>query len=255
MSFFGKAYNISSFEELMNLAPVLEEQTYKSQLVLIKGLGALEKDKLLEWSRRLNKKTTDMDKFISWDFGFVMELKEDLNPKNYLFSKEEVPYHWDGAFHEEAGVLIFNCIEGTAKNTGRTLFANTKKIISNMGAGDINYLETQLIEYKTKKLAHYGGRLERSPLDRHPITGEKVLRFGEEVKTSLNPVRRIINDERTRELINELEKELYKEENCYRHEWVAGDILLADNHSLLHGRESFAQSDNGERHIRRIQLR
>jgi alpha-ketoglutarate-dependent taurine dioxygenase len=255
MSFFGKLYNIYSFEGLLELAPLLEDQTYLSQLVLIRGLNSLSKEELVQFSKLIGQKYNDDNKFISWDFGQVMELKEDSNAKNYLFSTEAVPYHWDGAFHEEPGILVFNCIEGLGSKAGRTLFANTKKIISDKQAADIEYLSKQKIEYKTEKLAHYGGSILREVVSNHPVTGEQVLRFGEEVETKLNPVERIINDSRTEKLIKEMEIDLYDPKYSYAHDWQAGDLLLADNHGLLHGRESFTSKEKATRHLRRIQVR
>jgi alpha-ketoglutarate-dependent taurine dioxygenase len=256
VSSFGKTIEVTSFGQLMELAPKLEEETYQSQIVIIKGLPALDRNEFLKFSRGLNNKLDDHEKFISWEFGNIMELKEEVDPKNYLFSKEPVPFHWDGAFHEEPGILVFNCIETLGDKKGRTLFANTKKIMEQMNPADIEYLETQSAEYETQKLAHYGGRIERELVSIHPRTGEKTLRFGEEVSTSLNPVKRTIKDNKTLELVLGIEQKLYLDRYCYAHDWSPGDILLADNHALLHGREGFSgKSEVGKRHLRRIQLR
>lgn len=255
MEFFGKLYHVNNIEQLMLLAPKLKEQTYNSQMILIRGIPALSREVFLIFSRHLSDHNKDKDKFISWDFGEVMELKEDPNAKNYLFSKEAVPFHWDGAFHEEPGILVFNCIEGLAKETGRTLFANTKKIISSKSSVDIEFLHKQTIEYRTEKLAHYGGCINKKIINRHPHTGEYVLRLGEAVSTKLNPVTRNINDPRAIKLVEQLEMDLYSPDYCYAHDWQAGDLLLADNHALLHGRESIGSDQINPRHLRRIQIR
>jgi alpha-ketoglutarate-dependent taurine dioxygenase len=45
---------------------------------------------------------------------------------------------------------------------------------------------------------------------------------------------------------------LYDSNHCYEHEWQQGDVLMCDNHSLVHGRHAFRK--NTPRHLRRIQL-
>jgi alpha-ketoglutarate-dependent taurine dioxygenase len=45
-------------------------------------------------------------------------------------------------------------------------------------------------------------------------------------------------------------------QNCAEHAWRAGDVLIADNHALLHGRKAFVKAfvDAARRHIRRVNI-
>ncbi|MBT4792709.1 MAG: TauD/TfdA family dioxygenase, partial [Halobacteriovoraceae bacterium] len=172
--------------------------------------------------------------------------------KNYLFTKEKVPFHWDGAFHEVPSILAFHCLEETTG--GRTLFADTTKVIMNLKESEIALLEEHSIEYETEKLAHYGGHISQKVIAKHPFTLKKILRLGEEVYTEFNPVKRIIKSENLKNIVLKLEVDLYKPSYCYAHEWKKGDLLLVDNYSLLHGREPFTNFEK-KRHIRRIQIR
>jgi alpha-ketoglutarate-dependent taurine dioxygenase len=45
---------------------------------------------------------------------------------------------------------------------------------------------------------------------------------------------------------------LYAPENFYAHAWQTGDVLVADNYTLLHGREAFPSG--ARRHLRRVHL-
>ena len=45
---------------------------------------------------------------------------------------------------------------------------------------------------------------------------------------------------------------LYDPEACYVHAWREGDVLLADNHALFHGRAAFAQE--ARRRVRRVNV-
>jgi len=54
------------------------------------------------------------------------------------------------------------------------------------------------------------------------------------------------------DFLADMHERLHADANCYRHEWQAGDVVIADNHALLHGRTAFAQ--NAERSIRRVNI-
>ena len=61
-----------------------------------------------------------------------------------------------------------------------------------------------------------------------------------------------IPKEKTNDFIKEINDLLYSPKNLYAHHWKAGDIVIADNYTLLHGRESF--TSGSARHLRRVQV-
>ena len=90
---------------------------------------------------------------------------------------------------------------------------------------------------------------------RHPETGETVLRFAEPVATALNPVSMTISgipEDSHADFLTTMHRRIHDLSACYRHEWKAGDVLIADNHALIHGRRAFEAGS--PRHLRRIQL-
>ena len=50
----------------------------------------------------------------------------------------------------------------------------------------------------------------------------------------------------------ELREALYAPECLYAHAWQAGDLVVADNYSLLHGREAF--TSGAPRHLQRVHV-
>ncbi len=253
MSFFGKKYSISSLDNLYSLARNLRAEVNKYKLILIKVPHLLEKKQFIKFSFLASSKDKIQESFISWDFGILMELKEDPSSPNYLFSRERVPFHWDGAFHEVPNILVFNSLidmEG-----GKTFFVDTEKIISDLEQEEIEELSNLEILYSTKKLAHYGGKISQKAIIKHPITGKNIIRIGEEVLTEKNPVKRRVVNNVSFDLVKKVEQMFYHNKYFYAHKWCKGDILLADNFSLLHGREDFISSSNKKRHLRRIQIR
>ena len=88
----------------------------------------------------------------------------------------------------------------------------------------------------------------------HPLNARPVLRYAEPV-VDINPVRLVIEglagmDEQ--EFIEDMRLRLNDERCCYSHRWVTGDLVIADNYTLLHGRRAFAPGV--QRHIRRINV-
>ncbi|MDF1796851.1 MAG: TauD/TfdA family dioxygenase [Coxiellaceae bacterium] len=191
---------------------------------------------------------------LRWDFGYVNELKPQADASNYLYTKEHVPYHWDGAFHVSPYLLIFHCITASSGNGGETLFADTTKILKAIDKKTLQLLEQATLTYTTEKKAHYGGKITIKPLQTHPLTGEKTLRFAEPVNTQHNPVRLDIlgiSNTQAKQVTETLKEMLYNPEYYYAHSWNNNDILIVDNFRLLHARNHF--SDN-KRHIRRTQV-
>lgn len=217
-------------------------------LILIRGLPSLPKDRFLAFSQSLGET-------LDWSFGSVMELTPDSEAENYLFSHEAVPFHWDGAFFETPRWLLFNCIEAPTQGAGgETLFADGQHIWNNADASTQEKWKSIHLKYETDKKAHYGGAFESKLVQAHPETQAQLIRYAEPVETLKNPVSLDISGNGDKsDLINDLKNRLYSKANLYEHQWQEGDILIADNLRLMHGRNAF--NFDTPRHIRRIQLK
>jgi alpha-ketoglutarate-dependent taurine dioxygenase len=92
----------------------------------------------------------------------------------------------------------------------------------------------------------------------HPVTGEPVIRYNEPVA----PDDEFINHpdleftgipaERLGEFHRGLGEALRAPEHVYTHRWRTGDLVVADNYTLLHGREAFVS--RAPRHLRRVHV-
>ncbi len=251
---FGAIAELKNAENLELLNPKqIEKSLREHDLFLIRGAMKPQKEEFLKFCMSLPGFSSDP---LQWDFGPVMELRVDTSATNYLFSSERVPFHWDGAFHKEPAVLAFHCLEAPSVEAGgQTLFANTSKILEDLSAAQFSLCEQIELEFRTEKLAHYGGTIRRPLLQTHPLSGKKILRLAEEVQTKRNPVHLSIHGaskEDGLKILAELTDMAYDPSNCYCHDWQSGDILLADNFSLIHGRNAF--KENSPRWIRRVQI-
>ncbi len=206
----------------------------------------LNDDSLLELAKSLG---TDL---LSWDFGPIMEMKFDREAKNYLFSDESVPLHWDGAFYKEPSKLLFYCTESEGEG-GETIFVNTEMIWEDLSNEEKEMCLGIRMIYKTEKLAHYGGQIDVPLVQMHPVTSKTIMRIAEKVETKLNPVElRILGTNDEEGFYQFMLSKLYDPKYQYVHRWEKGDVVVCDNFTYLHGRKELGQ--NKKRTFKRIQI-
>ena len=193
---------------------------------------------------------------LQWEFGAINELRVQANAANYLYTSHAVPFHWDGAFvgripHH----IFFHCVDAPTVNCGgETTFCNTVKLLSDLPAAEPDTWSNIRVTYSTEKVVHYGGSFASPLIDRHPISGEPVIRFAEPVD-DLNPVQLLIEglpEQQHSEFVCRMQQLLCDPAYCFAHAWKTNDIVIADNHALLHGRRAFSQS--ADRHLRRVNV-
>lgn len=208
---------------------------------------------LLEYAAELSSQSgTLKEKLLHWEFGPLMTMAYDLEAKNYLFSDEAVPFHWDGAFYQEPRLLLFYCTDSEGEG-GETLFVNTTKIWEDLSADEKEICSHVRLVYRTRKLAHYGGEIDVPLVQKHPVTGEVILRMAERVETALNPVGLEIKGiEDAESFYQEMVGKLYRPEYLYAHRWEKGDLVICDNYTYLHGRKILGL--NKKRTFKRIQI-
>lgn len=196
------------------------------RVLVLRGLVPIEdKTDFVDDARRLGY-------LQPWAFGAVHDLKVDPDAENYLYTTHEVPLHWDGAFAREAPhLLLFYCVESGGTCDGGTVFVDTTRALA--AASDAQRKRwNRRLRLRTERKAYYGGTVRRPMMQAHPLTGEPILRYAEPVR-DLNPVD--VQPE-----LPDLAAHLTRDEFRLVHHWKAGDVVLADNDALLHGREAFA---------------
>jgi alpha-ketoglutarate-dependent taurine dioxygenase/1,4-dihydroxy-2-naphthoate octaprenyltransferase len=230
-------------------AAQLEEWVREHRILIFRGFELFSKPAFALYAQQLGEP-------LQWPFGAINELRVKIDAKNYLYTPSAVPLHWDGAFVGKIPYLIFfQCLKAPRpEDRGGTTFADTIRTLARATPEQRQRWELATLRYRTEKIVHYGGTLTQRLVQAHPVTGEATLRFAEPVH-DLNPVTvEALNAKPEEEatLIAELQAALYAPEVFYIHTWADGDIVLADNHALLHGRDAFLNPN--ERHIQRINL-
>lgn len=192
-----------------------------------------------------------------WPFGKVLELVAQDKPQDHIFAHSYVPLHWDGMYRPQIPeVQIFHCVKAPLRGQGgRTTFTNTRLAVENASISSIKLWDKVTGSYQ-RTMEFYDSKTVSPIIDKHPYRDFLVIRYNEPPQehlvnpptlefTGLNPA--------ALELFHQdLTDALYSPSNFYAHEWQSGDVVIADNFSLLHGREAFiAQSP---RHLQRVHV-
>lgn len=220
-----------------------------NRIIVFRGFKALIADEFPRFCSRFGS-------VLEFDFGVVNELKTSPDAKNYLYTNAAVPFHWDGAFIGKIpSYIFFHCDEAPiAGHGGETLFADTTLMLKSASNEIRTKWSSIEIEYSTEKVVHYGGSFTSPMIANHPKGGAQIIRYAEPV-ADLNPVYLNIKGIEIGEceaFLSDMHERLRDSRVCYGHAWQEGDVLMADNHTLLHGRREFDGDAN--RLIRRVNI-
>ncbi len=195
-----------------------------------------------------------------WPFGKVLELVEQDNPEDHIFDSSYVPLHWDGMYRPQVPEYqIFHCVQAPpADSGGRTTFSNTVLALEH-APSHVRSLWSKVTGVYHRKMEFYNSKTVSPIITRHPQRDYPVIRYNEPpVETDKDfvnpPVLEFtgLNAEDLSEFHRSLQEALRAPSNFYAHEWHTGDIVISDNFTLLHGRESFVSK--APRHLRRVHV-
>ncbi|MFD0883523.1 TauD/TfdA dioxygenase family protein [Streptosporangium algeriense] len=225
--------------------------TEESRVLVLRGFPLLEKQEFADYCRTWGE-------VLKWDAGEVIDLIVEENPKNYLFASGDVPFHWDGAFVEaDPRFFFFQCLDATPQAGGETVFSDTTAAYRDADPETRRRWAGISITYTTDKVTHYGGEVTENMVAQHPGTGVPVLRFAEPLDPAKykNPVYATvhgIDPSEVEDFLTTTAELLHRPEYCYVHAWERGDIVIADNFALVHGRNAFRGPTT--RHLQRVEV-
>lgn len=195
-----------------------------------------------------------------WPFGKVLELIEQDNPEDHIFDNSYVPLHWDGMYRPQVPEFqMFHCVNAPLSGQGgRTTFSNTMLALKN-ASSETKQLWHKVTGVYKRKMEFYNSKTIAPIIDKHPHEDIEVIRYNEPPSKNkghfVNPPDLEftgINEEELESFHQSLKLALYDPNNFYAHEWQTGDVVIADNFSLLHGREEFISKS--PRHLRRVHV-
>ncbi|MBN9231727.1 MAG: pyoverdine biosynthesis protein PvcB [Legionella sp. 40-6] len=195
-----------------------------------------------------------------WPFGKVLELIEQDQPEDHIFDHRYVPLHWDGMYRPQVPEMqIFHCVKAPPAGLGgKTTFSNTILTLDHTPTETKN-LWRQITGIYQRKMAFYHSKTKSALITKHPFRDFEVIRYNElpnkQDKGFINPPHiefTGVDNNLLPWVHDSLTTALYHPKNFYAHEWQAGDVLIADNFSLLHGREAFITQS--PRHLQRVHV-
>jgi alpha-ketoglutarate-dependent taurine dioxygenase len=216
----------------------------KEQLLLLRGFGPLKS------AEDFARYCASWGEISKWPFGEVLVLKEQKNPEDHIFDNNYVPMHWDG---------MYRCVEAPlAGQGGRTTFSHTGRVLEKAVPKTRELWEKVIGRYE-RKMEFYDSITESRVVTTHPFRDFPVIRYNEPPKSELAkflnpPVLKFsgASELKLQEFHQSLQAAIYAPHAFYAHEWQAGDLVVADNFTLLHGREGF--QTKAPRHLERVHV-
>lgn len=224
------------------------------QLVVLRGFQTFENDD------DFSSYCESWGEISVWPFGKVLNLVQHDDPKDHIFDHSYIPLHWDGMFRPQVPeIQIFHCVKAPLSNHGgKTTFSNTILALKNTPLHVTERLKLIVGKYK-RKMEFYDSVTVSPLITKHPYRDFLVIRYNEgpsfQKGRFINPSEISFvdslseSDEPFQKTIMNI---LYSPQNYYAHEWQESDLVIADNFSLLHGREEFISKS--PRHIQRVQV-
>jgi L-tyrosine isonitrile desaturase/decarboxylase len=195
-----------------------------------------------------------------WPFGKVLQLLEQDNPEDHIFDKSYIPLHWDGMYRLKVPEFqIFHCVKAPLSGQGgRTTFSNTILALQYASSAS-KKLWNKVTGIYQRKMEFYNSKIVSPIINKHPHQDFFVIRYNESPSKDkghfVNPPELEFTGIGLPELEifhHSLREALYAKSNFYAHEWQVGDVVIADNFSLLHGREEFISKS--PRHLQRVHV-
>ena len=245
---FGCVLHAAEAADARTLDPgMLKALATGQRVVVLRGFAKLPDDAFVDFCRPLGS-------ILEWEFGAVNDLAPREDAKNYIYTRAAVPLHWDGAFVGRVPrFIVFHCdVAPDPASGGETTFVDTTRVLAAATPVQRERWSEVSVKYETEKVVHYGGSFTARVVDRHPVTGEAVLRFAEPVD-DLNPVRLTVSGASDgAAFVDEMRAALASPNALLAHRWEPGDIVIADNFALLHGRRAFTATTR--RALRRVNV-
>lgn len=233
----------------------LQKLVTSHRLVILRGFGVFTREEFLEWG-------SCWGNVMTWKYGQVLDLRVTDDPcGTFAEWNGPVPLHWDGAVLGLCPrIQILQCVKAPIPcSGGETYFVNTAHAWE-LATSEQRRRWGQLeVEYVVTGDAAYYKQFTpvRTPLVHH-VGDASVLRFfqpSQDTATRLQDVQvKVVGmtESEQAELFHELKLMCSDAYVRYTHCWQDGDIIVADNRTLLHGREAFHIASS--RHLRRINI-
>ncbi|CAF0764122.1 unnamed protein product [Didymodactylos carnosus] len=209
---------------------------------------------------------------VMWKFGSLLSIKPELTPDSSHSSRDSMPLHFDLSFPPEylfktgsyndyvpQYFMLYSVKAPPEHGNGKTTFVNGRLLLESLREKDILHWKT-IDTSSSMALSYYGGKTYIYPMIMsHPKTNENIFRYLEISNNVIQPVESkcLINsvemDTETFQKFNSIMKKKMRDPKWYmEHTWNDDDLVIVENHLLLHGRTAITEET--ERELWRIQV-
>lgn len=232
---------------------MLRQQLWKERLIVLRGFATFDSSQAFaDYCERWGEISI-------WPFGKVLELIERPDAQDHIFDNNYVPLHWDGMYRPQVPEFqLFHCVSAPQQGQGgRTTFSDTVRVLEN-ASEQTRALWSKVTGKYQRKMEFYDSLTVSPIIDTHPLRGYEVIRYNEPPQAEGTFLNRPnleflgLSDGEREEFFSSLNEALYAPSNFYAHAWQTGDVVIADNFSLLHGREAFESM--APRHLQRVHV-
>ena len=234
-------------------------------VVLRQSQSSLEKDTYLQFCEQFGPP-------VVWKFGPLLKIKPTHEPESGHESREKLPLHFDLSYPPEylrkTGLyedyvpqhFMLYCVQAPSESSGgKTQLINGRLLLESIGEKDFFKWKAMSISSVTPK-SFFGGRPFAYPMIMsHPKTNENILRFNERSNTVSQPINSQCSidgnpmDSTIFDQFNHDMEKMMRDPNWYiEHTWNNDDLVIIENHLLLHGRTPMI--DEADRELWRVQV-
>jgi alpha-ketoglutarate-dependent taurine dioxygenase len=232
----------------------LRALTRDSKLVLLRGFANQSTGlALADFARRWGQ-------IMTASYGEVLNLVEKNESRDSIYDSSSLPLHWDGMYMPTIPEFqVFYCVDaGQLDKGGETVFVDTVSLLEDADASVLEKWRAIKTTSRMPAVSHYGGCVRSALVVEHPVYRVQTLRYSpptDNIPDFRNP-NTVTYDGLDQASMHEniacLHRALADPAHRYEHAWRTGDILIADNLTLLHGRNAFAHGSS--RHLQRVHI-
>lgn len=256
--FGAEVFGIDLSEEISDANYKLLDEAWREHVVLVLHKQAISEDDLIRYSEHFGKlETVVRTDVLSPYSGYVAYMTNNIRDKDGKaiggLDSAEVDWHSDQAYlSNPATGAIFHGLE-VPPNAGKTYFANQYLAYENLSDQVKEMLEGRIanFSYAHRMALYYPDTLKNNAeilakapdvlhpvVMKNPVTGRKALYADPSTVTHIIGLSEADN----KLALAEIKKQSINPEIVYGHNWKHGDIIMWDNGSSLHKRDTFDES-------------
>lgn len=179
--------------------------------------------------------------------GPISIVQDGDDPKDFSRQSGAFPLHTDGLYYPRVPEFLLLFCENPGEGNTPTLVSDTRPLVR-----QYEVRRTVLSDLDLVYVGRDGRCFPRPLVERHPITYEPIMNLGARAFLRLKEGRHRyagLTRNRAARLAIALRRRL-EQSVSLRHFWAAGDALILDNNSYVHGREAAEGRDPRRRLIR-----